>query len=118
MSGLALSPAMFTGRNRAALAALAGGQAMPAGVTIPESLAVFCQSVARELIAGRSVVAVTTDGGRVRMKDACELLEISRPTLIGLLDRGVIPHKRVGAQRKIALRDVLAYRAKQQKAAA
>ena len=51
---------------------------------------------------------------------AAEFLGMSRPFLVGLIERDEIPHHRVGAHRRVYLKDLLAYmqqRDKQRKAA-
>jgi excisionase family DNA binding protein len=41
---------------------------------------------------------------------AADLLGVSRPTVIKLLDEGKIPYERIGTHRRIQLRDVLYFR--------
>ena len=43
-------------------------------------------------------------------QDAADILSISRPTFIKLLDSGVLAHTRTGNRRKVAFVDVLKYK--------
>lgn len=74
----------------------------------PEVHQVLLQVVAA-LKAGRAVT-VAPQSTTLTTQQAADLLGVSRPTVIKLLDRGEIPYERIGERRRLQLRDVLDYR--------
>ncbi|HEV7759651.1 MAG TPA: helix-turn-helix domain-containing protein [Acidimicrobiales bacterium] len=66
-----------------------------------------------KLAAGKSVdIAVMPDV--LTTGQAADLLGVSRPTVVKLVDNGDLPATRVGSRRRLAATDVLAYRARSQ----
>ena len=55
-------------------------------------------------------VTVVPSRQTLTSQQAADLLGISRPTLIKLLEQGRLPYERIGSHRRILLRDLLRYR--------
>ncbi len=73
-------------------------------MVLPESLVSLLRQVVHQLARHKVVTVVTT-------QEAAELLNLSRPYLIRLLDRGAIPYTRTGTHRRIRFDDLMRYKA-------
>jgi excisionase family DNA binding protein len=64
-----------------------------------------------ELARGHGVSLIPMDA-ELTTNEAARQLKVSRPFLIGLLEKGEIPYRMVGSHRRIRFRDVCAYKQK------
>lgn len=78
-------------------------------VELPTELYRVIRQTAEALSRGLAVT-VAPMAMTLTTQQAADVLGISRPTLIRLIEKGDIPHERIGSHRKVKLRDVLRYR--------
>lgn len=76
-------------------------------------LSAFAVARLRELLealADGDAPVVLRRASALTTQQAAEMLNVSRPHIVKLIDRGDIPSHKVGAHRRVALYDLLAYR--------
>ena len=98
--------------REAQLGALDGASLVGADGTrlpLPESVRRLLSRAVRELVRGNAVTMVPIRP-EITTQEAADLLNVSRPFLVKLLETGEIPFHRVGTHRRVRLEDVLAYR--------
>ena len=87
---------------------LAGGQDGDR-VELPEGLHMVLLQVVEALKAGHAVT-VAPQSSKLTTQQAADLLGVSRPTVVRLIDQGELPSERIGSRRKVLLRELLDYR--------
>lgn len=79
-------------------------------IDLPEPAIRLLIEMLREMGEGRAVALLPMEA-ELTTQQTADLLNVSRPYVVGLIDSGVLPARLVGNQRRLPLRDVLAYKA-------
>lgn len=97
------------GRGRAEPRYFLSGSDAGGRVELPVEVYRVLRQVVEALRQGLAMTAAPQTTTHTTQQ-AAELLGVSRPTVIKLLDENKVPFERVGSHRRILLRDLLAYR--------
>lgn len=86
---------------------LAAGETV--AVDLPPVVTRLLLAILAETAAGHALSLASLET-ELTTHQAAALLSVSRPYLIGLVDKGVLPARLVGTHRRLPLKDVLAYK--------
>jgi len=75
---------------------------------LPNAVFRLLKDIARNMQLGRAIVLIP-ENQQLTTQRAADLLGVSRPHLIKLLEAGELPHHKAGSHRRIYLKDLSAY---------
>jgi excisionase family DNA binding protein len=78
-------------------------------LVLPRPAVTLFAQILAQLAEGRGVSVIPSQA-EVTTQQAADLLGVSRPYVVGLLEDGAIAHRKVGRHRRIFLSDLLVYK--------
>jgi len=83
-------------------------------VKIPVSAFKFLNTIMQHMAQGKAI-SIIPSSAEITTQQAAEMLNMSRPHVVKLLEEGELPFHKVGTHRRIKLKDLEKYRARMEK---
>jgi excisionase family DNA binding protein len=80
-------------------------------IEVPRAAVRLLSSILTQMAQGNAVTLIPVHA-ELTTQQAAEILNVSRPFVIGLIESNQLPCRRIGTHRRILLRDLLAYKQK------
>ncbi|HEY9851260.1 MAG TPA: helix-turn-helix domain-containing protein [Leptolyngbyaceae cyanobacterium] len=78
-------------------------------VKIPDYIYQILRDIVRLMASGQRV-SIVSDNCQLTTQEAADILKVSRPFLIKLLENGEIPYIKVGSHRRVIFQDLIKYK--------
>jgi len=77
-------------------------------VSVPQKAFLLLIDILSIMAEGKSIKLISSDS-YISTQQAADILNVSRPHIVKLLESGVIPFKKVGAHRRVELKDLVQF---------
>lgn len=104
-----LAPLAATGRRSSDVLLRAEGEEPGQAVVVPRHAFELFLEILGQMANGNAVTILPVHA-ELTTQQAADLLNVSRPHLVALLEDQLIPYRRVGTHRRVRAADVLAYK--------